>query len=100
MIVEDRETVEVVERVLERMDSGRAYPDYSGRGMFGQKCFGIVGGIGDLVTFMMELVKEEPDLAQEMASYIQHDSMGLDSIYYFPDVHFPNIDPPFQDEEY
>jgi hypothetical protein len=80
------------------LDISNIYYEYSGRGMYGEKCFGIVHqGIGDLIRFLFrlkeELVDREPvsgpdwylaDL--EWATGACQDSMGLRTITYWPNV--------------
>lgn len=65
-------------------------PDYSGRGMFGSHCFGLVfsGNAGQFFSaFLQTLEDEDIELKQELADLfdeMQTDSMGWDTIYYFP----------------
>ncbi len=77
--------------------------EYSGRGMYGGKCFGIVcRQVGQVVQFMIhlsKLVEEEgmdPDMVLEMTERMSSDSMGMSSITYFPGFTIGN-DP---DDEY
>ena len=63
--------------------------DYSGRCMYGSKCFGLVGL--SPVSMGMELAShlahnDEVELADRLARGVRQDSMGLDSIIYFPNV--------------
>lgn len=63
--------------------------DYSGRFMYGKTCFGIVGGISEYGRFLVQLASTGPegeDAAHELAQRVSTDSMGLDSIFYFPGV--------------
>ena len=67
------------------------YENYSGRGMFGEKCLGVVVRSGD--SFMDFLIKltmyldeqdiEDMDCELESASY---DDLGKDTIVYFPRI--------------
>lgn len=72
---------------------------YSGRGMFGRKCFGIVGGPPDLVAFFEELSEASLengddgrygaltlDLVQAMREGIATDDMARELIYYWPNI--------------
>lgn len=67
------------------------YEGYSGRGMFGKKCLGVVVRSGDLfMDFLIELTKyldeqgiEDMDCELESASY---DDLGKDTIVYFPRI--------------
>ena len=64
--------------------------DYSGRGMFGDRCFGIVGGPREFAAFIAEVTMAESDgrategLAGRLAENVVTDGMGLSTIYYFP----------------
>lgn len=64
--------------------------DYSGRGMYGGECFGIVGSLNGLLTFAAILAgscdneEEAADVLSDLAQAAQEDSMGRQSIYYFP----------------
>jgi len=86
------------------VDPERARWDYSGRGMYGRTCFGFVGNFGDLARFCYELGHEVGELsgsddpsswdeANELSNVnaaflgsVRVDDMGLDLIFYFPDV--------------
>ena len=62
---------------------GEIYPDYSGRGMFGDECVGVVlKDEGDLFTFARLL---DDELA-ELLGNPRWDSMGLREIAYWPKV--------------
>lgn len=65
--------------------------DYSGRGMFGQECFGIVANsIGKVVASILRNI-DDPDVIEEFAGVLENlhsDSMGLSSIFYFPNFEF------------
>lgn len=74
--------------------------DYSGRAMYGRTCVGLVGSIGDFAGFMIELGRrvavdddagvEYDELAQAIQSDVRTDSMGLSTIFYFPQVRRAN----------
>ena len=67
------------------------YEGYSGRGMFGKKCLGVVVRSGDsFIAFLIALTKyldeqgiEDMDCELESASY---DDLGKDTIVYFPRI--------------
>lgn len=69
----------------------KLYENYSGRGMFGRKCLGVVVRSGDsFMDFLIELTKyldeqgiEDMDCELESASY---DDLGKDTIVYFPRI--------------
>lgn len=67
------------------------YEGYSGRGMFGKKCLGVVVRSGDsFMNFLMELTKyfEEHDIEDAGLELegVSYDSLGLDTIVYFPRI--------------
>lgn len=57
--------------------------DYSGRGMYGKTCVGITGGLPGLVKFVQLITEQGENLAEDIQG-IASDSMGLNTIYYFP----------------
>ena len=65
--------------------------DYSGRGMFGEKCFGFVAENPEAAIAEIQAdingIYEPEELRQEFSELLQHgrrDSMGFDTILYFP----------------
>jgi len=75
---------------------------YSGRGMYGKECFGVVTNKPGIVatTIFMALTdkfdeevghQEKVDLLFEL-SKISQDSMGLHTIVYFPDISLEDED--------
>ncbi len=70
-------------------DNYYVYENYSGRGMLGKKCLGIVVRNGNsYMKMMMELTKyldenEFDDSALEFEG-VAVDDLGLDAIVYFP----------------
>lgn len=65
--------------------------DYSGRGMFGQECFGIVANsVGKVVASILRNI-DDPDVIEEFSDVLENlhtDSMGKSSIFYFPNFRF------------
>ena len=57
---------------------------YSGRGMYGKECFGVIGRESGFLRFMIELAVVDPDTARDLADRVRTDGMGLSTIYYFP----------------
>ena len=57
---------------------------YSGRGMYGEQCIGVVGYLSDLIAFVLLVAEREKDLAQDELTQLTWDSMGLSTIYYWP----------------
>lgn len=85
------------------IDERAARWHYSGRGMYGRTCFGFTGGTRDLARFFAQLghqvgqayerdaerTEEDDrldDLLEELQRTLTTDSLGLDSIFYFPGV--------------
>jgi len=61
--------------------------DYSGRGMYGKTCIGFtMPGDGALLLGMALMAVLDEDEATEMARMLRTDSMGRDTIFYFPGV--------------
>lgn len=73
--------------------------NYSGRGMFGEECLGIVGSDTTTVIYkIMEVIMDEygdekdtqlelfHELAEMLSDGSEQDSMGLQCIVYFPYV--------------
>jgi hypothetical protein len=61
--------------------------DYSGRGMFGDRCFGIVGALDAFGLVLVELTEDgHGELARNMASNVRTDNMGYEAIYYWPEL--------------
>lgn len=66
-------------------DESVIYNNYSGRGMYGSMCFGLVlGGPRDLTRFFICLADLDQELALTLADDQRSDSMGFSIIYYFP----------------
>jgi hypothetical protein len=67
--------------------------DYSGRGMYGKQCVGIVGDMADFMDFVTTLAawyfEDEDEEAEEFwyrINSVQIDNMGRDSIFYWPSI--------------
>lgn len=64
--------------------------DYSGRFMFGERCFGIIGDASIFARFVAALTNQGTDEAAELVGeFVQRvktDSMARDTIYYFPGI--------------
>lgn len=62
------------------------YVEYSGRGMFGDKCFGVVhdkSGV-EVGAALAQLLEHDQDTLRMMLRDARQDSMGLSTITYFP----------------
>ena len=59
--------------------------DYSGRAMYGAKCVGIVGDMGDAMRFVLAVAQVvDREMAEFLTRDVRSDSMGLSNIYYWP----------------
>lgn len=64
---------------------------YSGRGMYGRECVGIVGSFESCMAVIGEVIKEnkeEPgfdEMVDQLLDFSQ-DSMGMDVILYWPEL--------------
>lgn len=67
--------------------------DYSGRGMYGKECFGIVvDTIGEAFAFAHALgVNDEEGKVGNWIGDAQQDSMGLSTIVYWPSVQIEEV---------
>lgn len=77
---------------------GKVHLEYSGRGMYGSRCVGISCGFSQFMkigVLAVDVVGEET--ANLMASKATCDSLGRDTIIYFPG--FTCSDPPEEKEE-
>lgn len=61
--------------------------DYSGRGMYGDTCIGVVlSGVSAFARFLIAVAAESSDDAAWLADNVVVDNMGRSMIYYFPGV--------------
>lgn len=63
------------------------YDGYSGRGMYGEICFGIICRTGELIKFFASFIEIAPwrvDLVNDLADALKNDALGRDIIFYFP----------------
>lgn len=68
---------------------------YSGRGMYGRECFGLVGSVEGYGKFLLQLAQDEggegadgegAEIAWELAQRVHTDNMAREEIFYFPGV--------------
>lgn len=65
---------------------------YSGRGMYGKECLGIVAELGDIMLFLFELLDGEgaytdsKSLVAELLNSAARDSMGMSTIWYWSNI--------------
>lgn len=82
---------DVIRRFVAENSRYRLYENYSGKGLQGTSCLGVIVHNGDsfmeflmnLTQFMDEQGVEDADLELEGVSY---DSLGPDTIVYFPRI--------------
>jgi len=61
--------------------------DYSGRFMFGSRCFGIVvDSEAQMLDFLKELRAEDEELCEKVGTGVKSDSMATRVIYYWEHV--------------
>ena len=83
MFYELEEVLEVASRAGIYEDSVLA--DYSGRGMFGKSCLGIVCHIGDLLAFVVEVENCGGMITDDFFA-VASDNMGLGTVLYWPHI--------------
>lgn len=75
-----------VAEIFENYGNVEVRDNYSGRGMFGRICYGIVCDeyefFETLGNIMVDGTEEEREEVAEYISNIKRDNMGLDMIYY------------------
>lgn len=81
--------------VCENEDKYSIYEGYSGRGMFGRKCLGVIVKEGNsCMEFMMDLTSymikmsadDEEDFDLGFSEGMNTDDLGKDEIVYFPAI--------------
>lgn len=76
------------------LEEDALYEKYSGRGMYGRECFGIVGSTGQFASFVAALAELEIGFAARLGDVelvewigdVVSDSMGMSTIWYWPSV--------------
>ena len=76
---------------VEEHEEYSLYEGYSGRGMFGRKCLGVVVAEGNsYMSFLMELTEylcqQNVEDGNLLLDGVSCDSLGLDTIVYFPAI--------------
>ena len=72
------------------LDESIIYREYLGRGMFGERCFGIIGSSRDAFMFIGAYAyvigqeDEDPQQIFDLADAVMSDNLGKDMIFYFP----------------
>lgn len=76
----------VIEEAIANAVDGEVelYEGYSGRFMYGERCFGLTGSTTAIQGVMLELAFSDIDLARELNRSSRQDNMGHDTIVYFP----------------
>lgn len=80
---------------------GYSYRPYSGRGMYGKKCIGIVVESGNISNELFSLganlgsniinsSDDNIDFSWQDIGRVEFDSLGMDQIIYFPNMEYPN----------
>lgn len=82
---------EAIKNFISENEQYELYENYSGRGMFGRTCLGIIVQRNDsFIDFIIKLTKylddndvDDIDFKLEGATY---DNLGLDTVVYFPNI--------------
>lgn len=82
---------EAIRNYVSEHEKYEIYENYSGRGMFGRKCLGVVVKQGySFMDFIIKLTKymddnnvDDVDFKLEGTTY---DNLGLDTVVYFPNI--------------
>ena len=89
---------ELLEEIGQEVE-GSVRTDYSGRGMYGDSCVGIVASdLLELGAAISRLVEDE-ELRDELISNSRTDSMGYDTIAYWPRVTCNDAEDEDEDED-
>ena len=96
------EDIDVIEEILEDLDV-KIHRNYSGRGMYGASCFGIstsskLWDIAIVLNQDMGLPSGH-GLRELFHSPPNSDSLGHDSIFYWPKIVVENVNEDGEDEE-
>ena len=84
-------SLELLEEIAQEVE-GSFRADYSGRGMYGDSCVGIVAhNLLELGAVISRLVEDE-ELREELISNSNTDSMGYDTIVYWTRVTCPDAE--------
>jgi hypothetical protein len=69
-------------------NEGLRFDSYSGRGMYGTECLSIVASrdMDFLAKFIFALTQEDEGLAEKFTYGIHSDSMGYDTVIYWPGI--------------
>ena len=64
---------------------------YSGRAMYGKQCVGVtLDRLRDFAEMLVDIARDEIDVASAMARGVRTDDMGRSTIYYWPDAGAPS----------
>lgn len=79
-------------RDIAEAHGGSARGDYSGRGMYGDTCLGVVfDNLQDFLGAFTELVISFPHHAEELEN-VETDDMGLGTIYYWRGIQLVGVE--------
>ena len=84
--------MKAIRQFIEEKDGESIHENYSGRGMYGDQCMGIITA-NTLTCFgylIHTLSGDFPDLVEKLCNNVRTDSMGHDTIIYFPGVYWDN----------
>lgn len=74
---------------------------YSGRFMYGQECLGVVfPSVREYGYFLVSLtIYTDEDTARDLAEKVRTDSMGMDTVFYWPHISFYGFTENDEDED-
>lgn len=91
-------SLELLEELAQEIE-GSFRTNYSGRGMYGDSCVGIVThSLLELGAVISRLVEDE-ELRDELISNSSTDSMGYDTIVYWTRVTCPDAEDEYEEED-
>lgn len=75
---------------LTGLDEDDVKEGYSGKGMYGDSCIGIMGDLRDLISFITYYIPQADYVGQDIDWIVnaRSDHLGLRTIWYWPGVQF------------
>ena len=78
--------------------------DYSGRGMYGSTCPAVIGGLSDFIRFLGAIAADSEecyvtDDFDYLVDRFSKDSMGYDTVFYWPSLTLTEYDYEGEDDE-
>jgi len=85
----------LLDKATEDLEPEMVKLGYSGRGMNGETCVGIVATVHELVDVFVALARDEDadELTDVMRNALRSDDYGRETIWYFPGIEFIDEEP-------